>query len=363
VRAQGALPDTGPVGGAWIDSAAVTQRVRLGEITCPSGELVVIDGGYLGVWSGDRSPAAIDPAALGIDDPATANDIRGAVDFDIDGPDAAAAARLLLGRKPGLSLYDVPASAAADFQAAFAALCQDDGLNATLRDTGRVSHRERARRCAAGGSFLAFGVPVVAIGGLPRDRPLWVEATEYGSDAGGRWASIEVVVGDGTVASSPRLGEVGVDWARLAFGDADAIGSWVHEDPIDGLADVVFWGRSEAEAASVHDAPMLDIAGEAGVYGWTDLSLPAAIDKARAVIEWAESDVDRKLMVDFRPHSHHWQVMRQVRASETGSGMVEIGGARVLFAQTSWGDGLFPVHADRDAAGELVAIRVAFPAS
>ena len=76
------------------------------------------------------------------------------------------------------------------------------------------------------------------------------------------------------------------------------------------------------------------------------------------MLEWAESDVERKLMVDFRPHSHHWQVMRQVRASETGSGTVEVGGARILFAQTSWGDGFFPVYADRDATGDLVAIRV-----
>jgi hypothetical protein len=28
----------------------------LGEITCPSGELVVMDGGYLGLRSDERSP-------------------------------------------------------------------------------------------------------------------------------------------------------------------------------------------------------------------------------------------------------------------------------------------------------------------
>jgi hypothetical protein len=50
--------------------------------------------------------------------------------------------------------------------------------------------------------------------------------------------------------------------------------------------------------------------------------------------------------------------MSQVRASETGSGTVDVGGARILFTQTSWGDGFFPVFADRDAEGELVAIRV-----
>jgi hypothetical protein len=29
---------------------------ELGAITCPSGELVVLDGGHLGMWSGERSP-------------------------------------------------------------------------------------------------------------------------------------------------------------------------------------------------------------------------------------------------------------------------------------------------------------------
>jgi hypothetical protein len=336
----------------------VTQRVRLGDITCPSGALVVIDGGYLGVWSGTRSPAEIDPELLGVDDPAVADDIRNAVDFEIVGPDARAAEAMVRGRQAGISLYDVPASSAADFRSAFDSLCRDANLDATPRATDRVPHRERARRCGpTGGGFLAFGIPVVAIEGLPRDRPLWVEGIEGDSD-GGRWHSIEVVIGDGTVATDTRLGEVGVDWARLAFADADAIGAWQHEEPIDGLADVAFWGRSEAEAATVYGAPRLNIAGEEGVYGWSDLTLASAVDRARALLAWVESDPERKMMVDFRPHSHHWQVMRQVRASETGSGVVEVGGARILFTQTSWGDGFFPVYAGRDATGTLTKIRL-----
>ncbi len=341
----------------------MTQRVRLGEITCPSGELVVIDGGYLGVWSGSRSPAAVDPELLGVDDPAVADDIRGAVDFEIVGPDARAAEAMVRGKQAGISLYDVPASSAADFQSAFDSLCRDANLDATLRATERVPHRERARRCApAGGGFLAFGVPVVAIGDLPRDRPLWVEGIE-GDSEGGRWHSIEVAIADEPVESTTLLGEVGVDWARLAFADVDAIGAWQHEEPIDGLADVAFWGRSEAEAAAAFDAPGLNLAGEEGVYGWSDLPLPSAVDRARAVLAWVESDPERKMMVDFRPHSHHWQVMRQVRASETGSGVIEVGVARVLFAQTRWGDGFFPVYADRDATGALTKIRVVLDAT
>jgi hypothetical protein len=66
------------------------------------------------------------------------------------------------------------------------------------------------------------------------------------------------------------------------------------------------------------------------------------------------------MMVYFRPHSHHWQVMRQVRASEFEAGSVDIGDARLLGAMTTWGDGYFPVSADLDASGALVAVRVSF---
>jgi len=32
-----------------------------------------------------------------------------------------------------------------------------------------------------------------------------------------------------------------------------------------------------------------------------------------------------KVAIDFRPHSHHWQLMQQVRASTSESGTVELG--------------------------------------
>ncbi len=341
----------------------MSQRIRLGDLTCPSGDLVVIDGGYLGIWSGTRSPASIDPALLGIDDPQTADDIRRAVDFEIVGPGAADVSRFLAQHSPGQSFYDVPAASAEAFAEAFQALCRDNGLDATLRATARVPHRERARRTGAGGGFQAFGVPAVAVSGLPTDRPLWVEAVPDPAEPDSWWRSIEVRVSDAPVASSDTLGAVGVDLARLAFADADAIGEWEHDDPIDGRADVAFWGRSQEEAARAHDAPLLTTPGDEGTYGWADLSVDEAIDRARAVLSWAEADPGRKLMVDFRPHSHHWRVMRQVRSSPTNSGTIEVGGARILFAMTSRGDGVFPVHADRDATGSLVAIRVALDGS
>lgn len=75
----------------------MTDSVPLGEITCPSGELVLMDGGYLGLWSGAGAP-----------------DSKSAVDFEIVGPDAEAAARSF-DRQPGRMLYDIPEHAVAEF--------------------------------------------------------------------------------------------------------------------------------------------------------------------------------------------------------------------------------------------------------
>jgi hypothetical protein len=85
-----------------------------------------------------------------------------------------------------------------------------------------------------------------------------------------------------------------------------------------------------------------------------------AVDKARALMDWKE-ETGRRMRVDFRPHSHHWQVMRQIRASGLGTGTVDIGDARLLCTMTTWGDGHFPVSADLDASGCVVAVRVSFP--
>jgi hypothetical protein len=50
--------------------------------------------------------------------------------------------------------------------------------------------------------------------------------------------------------------------------------------------------------------------------------------------------------------------MAKVRASEVEAGQITVGGADMLCFMTSWGDGLFPVHADYGAAGGLVGVRI-----
>ncbi|GGY54504.1 hypothetical protein GCM10010363_39660 [Streptomyces omiyaensis] len=337
------------------------ETFELGTVRCPSGVLVLIDGGHLGLWSGERSPADIDPVLLGIEDPDVAADVAGAVDFAVTGPDAATAVRTF-GRQPGSRLHDIPASQAAGVQAAFEVHCGAAGLEARLEAVpGREAHAHRARRTAeeGGGGFLVFGVPVVAVGGVPRDRQLPVLAARvgHGEGAGERWSEISIRTGEGPVASSVPLGDIGVDWARVLFGDVDALSVWQHDEPVDGLADVAFWGAAADEAAALFAAPELGEAGEEGVRGWTGLPLPEALHRARALSRWKDG-TGWRMAVDFRPHSPHWRIMREVRASQVGAGSVDLGEARVLCAMTGRGDGFFPVTADLDASGCLLAVRV-----
>ncbi|GAA3782607.1 hypothetical protein [Streptomyces chiangmaiensis] len=324
---------------------------ELGDITCPSGELVIVDAGHLGLWSGVRSPADIDPGSFGIDDPSVAADVLHAVDLEITGPDAEAAARSF-DRQPGRALYDIPVSRVADMRALFGEHCRSLGLRAGLEACAeRVSHRERVRRVVGegGGAFLMHGLPVVAVGGLPRDRELPVLRSGEGT----------VIPVSGTpAAKSMHLGEIRVDWARVLFGDAEALGSWQHDEPVDGLTDVAFWGAAQKEAATAFGAPALGEPGEDGIMGWTGLAVGDAVRKARALMAWQDADPRRRMRVDLRPHSHHWQVMREVRASAVEAGCVEVGGARMLCAMTGRGDGWFPVSVDLDRDGGPVAVRL-----
>jgi hypothetical protein len=50
--------------------------------------------------------------------------------------------------------------------------------------------------------------------------------------------------------------------------------------------------------------------------------------------------------------------MADVRASENEAASIDVGGARIMFAMTSVGDGFFPVHVELHAAGAPAAIEV-----
>jgi hypothetical protein len=146
---------------------------------------------------------------------------------------------------------------------------------------------------------------------------------------------------------------VGVDYARLLIADVDAISSWQHQESLDGLADFVFWGRDAELAAQKLNAPRTG----PSEFGWANVRSDFAQERGLTVEEYREKQ-DLQFATDYRPHSHHWRVMKPTRESSTESGVTEVGGATVCNFMTSWGDGLFDVHRDLDESGRLVRIRI-----
>jgi hypothetical protein len=194
---------------------------------------------------------------------------------------------------------------------------------------------------------------MVVCADVPRDRPLRVIGARLGRGRFERcWDWVAVECGPGPVASSDPLGEATVDFARLLWIDRRGVDAWEHERSLDGKADFVFWGRDAEALAAAIDAPATDEG-----HGWIDLEIAECIthgtraEELKAARGW-------RLATDFRPHSHHYLALAQLRATPTESGTIDVGGAPACLFATTWGDGVFPVFADRDAAGALVRVRV-----
>lgn len=312
--------------------------VELGEVTGPSGQLVVIDAGHLGLWSGDRSPDELPDAET-------------AVDLEVVGPDAAAAARSF-DRQSGRHLYDVPGTGVRRLTALFDAHVRVLGLTASLRPFDqRVPHRERVRRAVTAGDadLTVSGIAVVALGDVPVDRALPVTAT---TDDEGRRV-IRVGLRDGRTTGTRRLGAVRVEHGRILLADADALAHWVHEEPVDGLADLVLWGGDEVPVAAELGVPRTPD----GSYGWLDLPIREARVRAAALTARREARPRRLFAFELRPHSHHWAAMAGVRASEHGSAALRVGGATVLMVATA-ADGYLPVLLETGPDGEPRTFRV-----
>ena len=170
-----------------------------------------------------------------------------------------------------------------------------------------------------------------------------------------RWRWFDVVVdGARPVAQAEEIGGVLVDEARVLFADLDALGGWQHDAALDGKADVAFWGKDADAVAARFGANRLP----EGVWGWADLPVADAEARMRALL--AAREEGSTFLPDFRPHSHLYAGMALVRAHPYGVGAVVVDGAVCCLAMTSWGDGVFPVLALRDAGGALLGVRVVF---
>jgi len=195
--------------------------------------------------------------------------------------------------------------------------------------------------------------PALIVTDVPADRALPVVGVRLGK---GRfadcWDHVSVVVGDGDIARSRKLGEAGVDFARLVCMDHASLEHWVHDEALDGKADFVFWGRDAGAMARAMRAPP-----NAEGHGWVDLAVADAEAKADAASR-LKAENHWLLATDLRRHSHHYQALAAARASGTGSGTLELAGARLCLFFTSWGDGVFPVYLDVDADNRPVRVRI-----
>jgi hypothetical protein len=217
-------------GGASRYRRGVDGLVLIEEVDCPSGELVLIDAGYLGHWSGAAVPLDLDGQWT---------------DAEILGPDAVAAAQAFHGQSATM-LYDIPRHARDRYAGLFQSLA--DGLDARLRILDeQIPHRDRVRRAIAAGDpgFTILGVPVITVGGVPRDRPLAIYR------GGGR---LWVEVGGGPALTSRDLGAVGVDSGLLAFADAESL---PRAGAIVAVGDQFFPTRLEFDVSGVPCAVVL----------------------------------------------------------------------------------------------------------
>jgi hypothetical protein len=195
--------------------------------------------------------------------------------------------------------------------------------------------------------------PALVTAAVPTNRALPVVGQRVGkgrfSDC---WDHVSVTLGKGEVAHSKKLGEAGVDFARLVCMDHGALDHWQHEDSLDGRADFVFWGRDAGALAKEMRAPR---ASEG--YGWRNL--PVAEAEARGLAaEKLKAKNHWLLATDFRPHSHHFHALAAARKSKQGAATIAVGGAKVCLFFTSWGDGVFPIFLDLDHDDRPVRIRV-----
>lgn len=322
------------------------MSVLLGEVDVPSGILLVLDPGLGRYWRHDG-----DPSSPRKSDPQQH-------DLAIAGPDAVAAGKAYDRQFDPRYLFDVGEVASTEKH--FAEFVRDQKLNARLeRLERRIPHLERARLAveAGGGAGVVHYNQhwAVAIGGLPTDRTLRIEAVPMpDGEFAGRWRSIDVVIdAESPVACSLPVQGVMVEHGQLICADLDAFGQFRMWEPIDGLADFVFWGKDAPSIAEKFQANEF----EGGHFGWRDVPDAEVHRYAQPVQDWIAS---RKLYagVDYRPHCNLEKLNAQIRETELESGRLDLAGSRVCGFGNRWGDGIFTVIRDLDAQGRLVRIRL-----
>jgi hypothetical protein len=320
--------------------------------------VVIVDTGTLEDWCHDDVPSMGD----GSGPEEFVRNANLAREFALRGPDAERVGQLL-NRSPNPEIvFDVGPDFEAQLRGEVEQVRSKYGLDATLEPLpGRITHANRVREVLArnpgGGPFRFQNIDCVVASGMPEAAELEVVGWRLADrPEGEEWSHVSLECRPELITqTSIQLGLVAVDWARLMFADFEALAHWRHNDSRDGLADVAFWGADGDAVAKATGAGWL----ADGTWGWED-GPEAELAEVFLKLENLRSQGRYRFACDFRPHSHHYALLKQMRVSGTGSGSTVVGNARFCAFMTGCGDGFFPVFKDVDAFGQLVRIRICF---
>lgn len=316
------------------------DEVRLGQVTAPSGRLVVLDLELTRYWEHGASYGR-----------------NGGADLMIVGPDAEEAGIAYDdSHHPGF-LFDVddPEAAASEFDE----FSRERGFEARARPLPRrIAPRARVDMGLETSpvSVIEYeGLWAVAVGGLPRDAPMEVlgyASTDRESASG--WARLDLVVdADREATRSVTVRGVSIDSGQFLLADLVALDDFKGCVSLDGLADVAFWGEHAAALARALDAEQLDEQS----WGWRDATRSQAeahYFRLREAMGRLELPVETRL----RPHGHDEELARQLRSGAGRTGTIELDGAQVLAVDLRSGEGLFDVTVWTDDEGKVVRLEV-----
>ena len=217
---------------------------QIGVVTTRSGVLILIDTGYLKLWSHKRTPEIPEGFLSNEESTARANSF---VDLRIVGADAERAGRLLDMSWNPFYVYDQP-PAHPDLQGKLDKIVREQELDARFEVIDpRIPHRERVdlaiKQGKGAGEVQFHGIWAVAMSGVPTSQALRVMGERCESPNSDRWRQVTVQCRPNQrCVKSQKVGLVAVDYARILIADVDALGIWKHEESLDGLADYLFWG-------------------------------------------------------------------------------------------------------------------------
>jgi hypothetical protein len=196
------------------------------------------------------------------------------------------------------------------------------------------------RAAAAGGAHLrdwlaeAVAVPVgtgpVTVTALTRpgtyDAVDTIAVLEV--DLGLPWSAVS------TGTTPVVLGELPVDRNGMVLGDAVALDSWVgfvrQRPPVDGLADLMVWGKGDAQAWQHFDIPAIPTLRSGLWHGWLDLPHATALERKTEINRWAVSQGHYQYLASVFPHSHHHLGWRAGWQHPLGAGVIEVADCPIL---------------------------------